>query len=185
LSDGGNAVDAAIAASAVLTVIEPGDSQLGGDLFASYHSGKERTTLGINGSGEAPHGATLSEFQGGIPLHGYRAATVPCLVSGWFAVHDRWGRLPMERILAPAIRYARNGFPATPGLIRRINHHLKNFPESKVFQQLQIPTDLKVGEIVNLPDLAWSLTEIAEQGREAFYSRSIAERIVAATSGWF
>jgi len=185
LSDGGNAVDAAIAASAVLTVIEPGDSQLGGDLFAIYHSGKERTTLAINGSGEAPHGATLSEFQGGIPLHGYRAATVPGLVSGWFAVHDRWGRLPMEKILAPAICYARNGFPATPGLIRRINHHLKNFPESKVFQQLQIPTDLKVGEIVNLPDLAWSLTEIAEQGREAFYSRSIAERIVAATSGWF
>lgn len=185
LSDGGNAVDAAIATSAVLTVVEPGDSHLGGDLFAIYHSGKDRKTVALNGSGEAPHGATLSEFKGGIPLHGYKAATVPGLVSGWFAAHERWGRLPIGEILAPAIHYARGGFPATPGLIRRINHHLKNFPDSKVFQQLQIPTDLKVGQIITLPDLAWSLTEIATKGRDAFYSTSIAERIVAATSEWF
>ncbi len=185
LSDGGNAVDAAIATSAVLTVVEPGDSQLGGDLFAIYHSGKDRKTVAINGSGEAPHGATLSEFQEGIPLHGYKAATVPGLVSGWFAVHDQWGRLPMEKILAPAIRYARDGFPASPGLIKRIAHHLKNYPDSKVFQQLGMPTNLRVGEIITLPDLAWSLSEIAKQGRKAFYSTSIAERIVAATSGWF
>ncbi len=185
LSDGGNAVDAAIATSAVLAVVEPGDSHLGGDMFAIYHSGKDRTTLAINGSGEAPHGATLSEFQAGIPHHGYKAATVPGLVSGWFAVHDRWGRLPIEKILAPAIRYARDGFPATPGLIKRINHHLKSYPDSEVFRQLQIPTDVRVGGIITLPDLAWSLNEIAKQGREAFYSTSIAERIVAATSGWF
>ena len=185
LSEGGSAVDAAIATSAVLTVIEPGDSHLGGDLFAIHHSGRDRKTLALNGSGEAPHGATVSQFPDGIPLHGYRAATVPGLVSGWFAAHQEWGRLPMERILAPAISYAKDGFPVTPGLIRRIKHHIKNFPETKVFEQLQIPTNLEVGAVITLPDLARSLELIAKDGRDAFYSGEIAERIVAATSGWF
>ena len=185
LSEGGSAVDAAIAASAVLTVIEPGDSHLGGDLFAIHHSSKDRKTLALNGSGEAPHGARPDAFPDGIPLHGYKAATVPGLVSGWFAAHQAWGRLPMSRILAPAISYARDGFPATPGLIRRIKHHIKNFPDSKVFEQLQIPTDLEVGTLITLPDLASSLELIAKEGREAFYSGAIAERIVAQTSGWF
>ena len=185
LSKGASAVDTAIAASAVLAVIEPGDSHLGGDLFAIYHSGKDRETIAINGSGEAPHGAFHSEFTTGIPLHGYKAATVPGLVSGWFALHQRWGRRSMEEILAPAIRLAREGFPATPGLIRRINHHLKSFPETKVFEALQLPTDLAIGDLIRLPDLAWSLETIAKDGRDAFYRGVIAERIVKATTGWF
>lgn len=185
LSKGGTAVDAAIAASAVLAVIEPGDSHLGGDLFAIYHSSKERETIAINGSGEAPHTALPSEFSTGIPLHGYKSATVPGLVSGWFALHQRWGRRSMEEILAPAIRFAHEGFPATPGLIRRINHHIKNFPETKVFDVMQLPINLAVGDLIRLPDLAWSLEEIATHGRDAFYLGAIAERIVKATSGWF
>lgn len=185
LSEGGSAVDAAIAASAVLAVIEPGDSHLGGDLFAIHHSGRDRKTLAINGSGEAPHGATLNEFSDGIPLHGYKAATVPGLVSGWFATHEKWGRLPIAKILAPAIRLAHEGFPATPGLIRRIKNHIKNYPESRVFETMQLPRNLDVGDRIKLPDLAWSLTEIASQGRDAFYRGAIAERIVASTDGWF
>lgn len=185
LTHGGTAVDAAIAASAVLTVIEPGDSHLGGDLFAIYHSAADRKTLALNGSGEAPHSALPSAFPSGIPLHGYKAATVPGLVSGWFAAHEKWGRLPIAKILAPAIRLATEGFPATPGLIRRINHHLKSFPETKVFDLMQLPRDLAIGDLIKLPDLAWSLGEIARDGRAAFYSGSIAERIVKATDGWF
>ncbi|MGA1278743.1 MAG: gamma-glutamyltransferase family protein [Candidatus Nanopelagicaceae bacterium] len=185
LSRGGSAVDAAIAASAVLAVTEPGDSHLGGDLFAIHHSAKDRKTIAINGSGEAPHNAFPSEFSNGIPLHGYKAATVPGLVSGWFAVHELWGRRPMAEILTPAIRLAREGFPATPGLTRRITHHIKNFPETKVFDVMQLATDLERGDVIRLPDLASSLEEIAKNGRDAFYRGAIAERIVAATSGWF
>lgn len=185
LARGGSAVDAAIAASAVLAVIEPGDSHLGGDLFAIYHVGSEKKTFAVNGSGEAPHGAGPDEFNEGIPLHGYKAATVPGLVSGWFATHERWGRLSIEEILAPAIRLAKDGFPATPGLIRRINHHRKNYPETKVFDVMQLPRELSIGDLITLPDLAWSLKEIATHGRDAFYRGAIAERIVKATAGWF
>ena len=185
LSDGGNAVDAAIATSAVLAVVEPGDSHLGGDLFAIYYSASDRQTFALNGSGAAPHGATLQALPDGIPLHGYKSATVPGLVSGWFAAHEKWGRLSFAEILAPAIHFAKQGFPVTPGLIRRIKHHLKNFPESRVFQQLQLPTNLEVGQLITLPDLAWSLEEIARNGRDAFYRGAIAEKIVAATEGWF
>ena len=96
LRRGGSAGDAAIAISAVLSVIEPGASHLGGDAFVISHKASNRSNLAFNGSGEAPHSATANEFPNGIDLHGFRAATVPGLVSTWFAIHEEFGLLPIQ-----------------------------------------------------------------------------------------
>ena len=95
LESGGSFIDAGIALSAVISVIEPGASGLGGDIFLVTHYSATKENLAFNGSGEAPHGANRAAFGNEIPLHGYKAATVPGLVSGWFAAHERYGRLPI------------------------------------------------------------------------------------------
>lgn len=185
LEAGGSFIDAGIALSAVISVVEPGASGLGGDIFLVTHHAAKRENLAFNGSGEAPHGATRDAFGEVIPLHGYKAATVPGVVSGWFDAHQRYGKLPMQQILAPAIAYARDGFPANEGFIGRINWHLKQYPETTLFADLGLSPDIKLGEIVTNKDLAWTLEEIVRHGRSAFYSGSIAEKIIAGTHGWF
>lgn len=148
LQRGGSAIDAAIATSAVLAVVEPGASHLGGDAFVITYNAADKSILAFNGSGEAPHAATPEAYSGGIPLHGYKSATVPGLVSTWFATHEKYGNLPIEEILQAAIDYAENGFPANTGFVRRMAHHLKVFPKSELFRELEIPTGLGIGEIV-------------------------------------
>jgi gamma-glutamyltranspeptidase/glutathione hydrolase len=185
LRKGGSAFDAAIAMSAVLCVVEPGASHLGGDAFVITHKSADRSNLAFNGSGEAPHSATIDEFPDGIDIHGYRSATVPGLVSTWFAIHEEFGLLSMEELLAPAIDYADNGFPANVGFVRRIARHLKEFPETEVFSAMEIPTDLKVGEIVTQQNLARTLSLIAEKGRSAFYEGEIARALVESSNSWF
>lgn len=185
LRKGGSAGDAAIAVSAVLCVVEPGASHLGGDAFVITHKSSDKSNLAFNGSGEAPHAANAQKFSNGIDHYGFRSATVPGLVSTWFAIHEEFGLLPMSELLAPAIDYAENGFPANSGFVRRIAHHLKQNSETKVFEQLGIPTDLKIGDLVIQQDLASSLELIADEGRSAFYEGEIAARLVEATEGWF
>ena len=185
LQRGGSCIDAGIAASAVLNVVEPSCSHLGGDAFLVVHNAKTRKNLAFNGSGEAPHDATASEFVAGIPAHGFRAGTVPGLVSTWFEAHKDFGRLPMAELLQPAIEYAKNGFPANADFVKRIQTFLKSNPGSTLFETMGISTELSVGDIVIQKDLAHSLTLIAEQGRDAFYQGEIAEKIIAATNGWF
>lgn len=185
LRKGGSAFDAAIAMSAVLCVVEPGASHLGGDAFVITHKSSDRSNLAFNGSGEAPHGATATEFPSGIDVHGYRAATIPGLVSTWFAIHEEFGLLSMEELLAPAIDYAENGFPANTGFIRRISRHLKEFPETQVFAAMGISTSLSIGELVTQRLLARTLTDIAQQGRSAFYEGGIARALVESSNSWF
>ncbi|MBM3496864.1 MAG: hypothetical protein FJX72_21465, partial [Armatimonadetes bacterium] len=112
LKDGGSCIDAAIAISATLTVIEPYNSHIGGDAFAIVWDGRERRPTAYNGSGRSPAALDADAYAGGIPPRGLRAATVPGLVDCWFALHGRFGRLPFDRLLAPAIGYAERGFPA-------------------------------------------------------------------------
>ena len=185
LRRGGSAADAAIAVSAVLCVVEPGASHLGGDAFVITHRASDKSNLAFNGSGEAPNQANASEFPNGIDHHGFRSATVPGLVSTWFAIHEEFGVLPMADLLAPAIEYAESGFPANSGFVRRIKHHLKLYPETQLFETLGINTSLELGDLVVQQYLAESLRQIAEQGRAAFYEGEIAERLVHATNGWF
>jgi len=185
LQRGGSCIDAGIAASAVLNVVEPSCSHLGGDAFLVVHNAKTRKNIAFNGSGEAPNNATASEFAAGIPAHGFRAGTVPGLVSTWFEAHKSFGRIPMAELLQPAIEYAKSGFPANADFVKRIETFLKMNPGSTLFETMGISTELSVGDIVIQKDLAHSLTLIAEQGRAAFYQGEIAEKIIQATNGWF
>jgi len=185
LNQGGSFIDAAIALSSVLCVVEPGASHLGGDAFLVTHHAPIKTNLAFNGSGEGSHAATLENYKDGIPMHGYKSGTVPGLVSTWFEAHQRYGKLPMETLLAQAIDYAENGFPANTGFVRRIAGHLKLTPETQLFKDMGVDVNVKVGELVVQKDLARSLREIAQGGRAAFYEGRIAQQLIKGSDGWF
>jgi gamma-glutamyltranspeptidase/glutathione hydrolase len=185
LQQGGSFIDAAIALSAVISVVEPGASHLGGDAFLVTHHAASKTNLAFNGSGEAPHGATPDAYADGIPLHGYKSGTVPGLVSTWFEAHDRYGKLPIEQLLVPAIDYAENGFAATAGFVKRIAEHLLIAPDTKIFQTMGIDVTVKIGDLVVQKDLAKSLRLIAAGGRAAFYEGEITQKLISASDGWF
>jgi gamma-glutamyltranspeptidase/glutathione hydrolase len=185
LKEGGSFIDAAIALSAVICVVEPGASHLGGDAFLVTHHAASKTNLAFNGSGEASHVSTPEAYADGIPLHGYKSGTVPGLVSTWFEAHQRYGKLPMAGLLEQAIDYAENGFAANNGFVKRIAGHLTLAPETALFKDMGISVDTKIGDLVVQKDLARSLREIAEGGREAFYEGRIAKQLVAGSNGWF
>ena len=185
LRRGGTAIDAAITVSAVLSVIEPGASHLGGDAFVIIHDAGRKLQTALNGSGEAPNGATSDQFKSKIDHHGYKSATVPGLVSTWFEIHSAGGNLSMQEILQPAIEYANSGFPVTSGFAKRISHHLKQFPETELFTSLGFPTNLRAGDLLIQPELAGSLEMIASDGRAAFYEGEIANSLIKSTDGWF
>src|SRR5579862_8177482 len=113
LARGGSAVDAAIAANCVLSVVEPYMCGLGGDLFAIHRDGKTGKLTGINASGPAPKLLTLAGLNNSVPLSGIHTATVPGAVDGWAKLHEKFGKLPWKDLFAPAIYYAKNGFPVT------------------------------------------------------------------------
>src|SRR5215472_13201019 len=121
LKAGGSAVDAAIAANAALGLMEPVSNGVGGDLFAIVYSAKENKLYGLNASGRSPLGLSFDQMQTElaklkrttIPPHGMLPVSVPGAVDGWFELHGKFGKLPMNQVLAPAIRYAREGFPVT------------------------------------------------------------------------
>jgi gamma-glutamyltranspeptidase/glutathione hydrolase len=117
MRQGGTAVDAAIAANAALGLMEPTGSGIGGDLFAIVWDGKTKKLYGLNASGRSPKSLTLEHFKSQnlsqVPPRGPLPVTVPGCVDGWFELHERFGKLPMKRVLEPAITYAREGFPLT------------------------------------------------------------------------
>ena len=180
LGRGGTFADAAIAASAVLCVVEPWNSHLGGDAFLIVHDAKKRETLAYNASGAAPKSATLASYPDGIPIHGPRSVTVPGLVDAWFALYERHGSLPIEDLLAPAIGYARDGYPAGPRAVKKF----AEFAHVPGLEALGTKTPA-LGAIIRHPELAWSLEEIAKTGRDAFYAGAIAQKIVTASKGHF
>lgn len=185
LRRGGSAIDAAITVSAVLAVTEPGASHLGGDAFVITHNASKKEQLAFNGSGEAPHLAKRDQFEKKIDHHGFRAATVPGLVSTWFEAHEYGGNLSIEELLQPAIDYAENGIPVTSGFVRRMTHHLKQYPETGLFESLNFPRNLRAGELLQQDNLARSLSAIATNGRAAFYQGEIAEALIKGSDGWF
>ncbi|MEM8617977.1 MAG: gamma-glutamyltransferase, partial [Pseudomonadota bacterium] len=120
MKDGGTAMDAAIAANAMLGLVEPTGNGIGGDLFAIVWDPKAKQLYGYNGSGKSPMGATLADMQAAadthedgeeIPPFGAAPVSVPGTVDGWFALHEKFGRKPMRDVLRPTIEYARNGAP--------------------------------------------------------------------------
>jgi gamma-glutamyltranspeptidase/glutathione hydrolase len=178
---GGNAVDAAVAAAMTLTVVEPTGCGLGSDAFAIVWDGK--SLHGLDASGRSPAAWTGERFAGRarMPTRGWDAVTVPGAVSGWAALSERFGRLPFERLAAPAIRHAREGFAVTPiiaDLWARVAPILKDQPG---FAEVFIPGGRApaAGEIFRSEAHARSLEEIARTGGEAFYRGALAEAIAA------
>jgi gamma-glutamyltranspeptidase/glutathione hydrolase len=183
LKAGGNAIDAAIAANAVLGVVEPTGSGVGGDLFAIIWVAGKNKLFGLNASGRSPRSLTLQYFRDKgydfIPSYGPLPVSVPGCVDGWFEMHDMFGVLPMKDVLQPAINYAREGFPVSEVIafyLDRNTRSLKNFPNIKEVYMPGGKAPAK-GEIFKNPALASTLEKIATGGRDEFYRGSIARDI--------
>jgi gamma-glutamyltranspeptidase/glutathione hydrolase len=183
LKNGGTAVDAAIAANAALGLMEPVSNGVGGDLFAIVWDAKTKKLYGYNGSGRSPKSLSLKYFQDNgykeIPALGPLPVNVPGCVDGWFALHDRFGKLSMKDDLAPAIRYAREGFPLTELIAYywdRSVPHLSKYPGFAEQMTINGRAPAK-GEIWKNPNLASTLEAIANGGRDAFYKGKIARTI--------
>lgn len=185
LARGGTFADAAIAASAVLCVVEPQNSHLGGDAFLVVYDAARRETVAFNGSGAAPQSATLESYGTEIPVRGIRAATVPGLVSTWFAFHERYGRLPIAELLEPAIGYAEGGYPVGPRVTRACKNNLDLFAAHPSLAALGIGPETQVGDMVVQPELAATLKRIATEGRDGFYEGSVAEAFARHSDGHF
>jgi gamma-glutamyltranspeptidase/glutathione hydrolase len=185
LEQGGNAVDAAIATNAMMGVVEPMMNGIGGDLFAIVYDAKAKKLYGLNASGWAPNALTIDylERQGiqRMPQQGVNAITVPGMVDGWQKLADKFGRKKLAEDLAAAIRTARDGFPVPEWdaayWATQADHLRRDENAAKTFLPEDRPP--KVGEIFRNPDLAWSLEQIAQRGRNAYYKGPIAEKIIA------
>jgi gamma-glutamyltranspeptidase/glutathione hydrolase len=187
LRQGGSAVDAAIAANAVLGVTEPMMNGLGGDLFAIVYEAKTKKIYGLNSSGWAPSGLTIGFLKskgitGTLPRKSIYSVTVPGAVAGWDALHKRFGKLPLARVLAPAIYDAQNGVPITEMMaeVWQQEAQLKWLRQQPGFSRTFLPGGhaLKTGEVFRNPDLANSLQMIAAHGRDGFYRGALAEELI-------
>ena len=204
LKQGGSAVDAAIAANAALGLMEPTGNGIGGDLFAIVWDPKSNRLYGYNGSGRSPRGRSLTQLKSaiatmkekgvlaadyvGIPSHGSLSVTVPGAVDGWFALHQRWGRLTMGEVLEQPIRYANEGFPLSPVIAAGFAANQRRFESVASLIEEQANANAtyfpggvapKAGDVFKNPDLGSTLTAIAKEGREAFYSGSVAQKMAA------
>jgi gamma-glutamyltranspeptidase len=185
LQRGGNAVDAAIAANAAMTVVYPSTCSAGGDLFLLIWEAKTRRLHALNASGRAPRAMTpdyfaaqqLSEIPGSGPL----SITVPGAVDGWFEALTRFGRLSPQEVFAPAIGYAEEGIPVTARLaswLERAAAPLLRRWETTARVFLPQGRLLQTGDILRQPDLARTYRLLAEEGRDAFYRGPLARSIV-------
>lgn len=183
LKKGGNAIDAAIAANAVLGVVEPTGAGIGGDIFALIWSAEKEKLYGLNGSGRSPRSLKMEYFRDNgydlIPSYGPLPVSVPGCVDGWYEMNEMLGRLPMKDILQPAINYARDGFPVTEVIAYSLAKNcelLKDYPNIKEVYMPGGKPPAK-GEIFKNPQLASTLEKIVRGGRNEFYRGSIARDI--------
>ena len=184
LRDGGNAMDAAIAASAVLSVVETYSSGIGGDCFILYHEAATGKLHALNGSGGAPAAATADAIRerghATMPEKGILSVTVPGAIDAWVAATEKLGKLDFARLLQPAIDYAENGYAVTPIIARSwkgSEELLAATPETAAAYLVDGKAPA-VGSVHRQPDLARSLRIIADKGRDGFYQGEIAEEIV-------
>ncbi|RME85834.1 MAG: gamma-glutamyltransferase [Caldilineae bacterium] len=185
LIEGGNAFDAAVTTAAVLNVVEPMSTGIGGDCFALLYLAGTREVKALNGSGRAPQALTLEVFQARgldtVPLTGMLPVTVPGTVDGWATLLEAHGTISLADALAPAIRYAEEGFPVTELIARAWDHlapKLRATPEARAHYLVDGERAPRAGEIFRLPALAQTLRRIAEGGRDSFYQGDIAQAIV-------
>lgn len=185
LKKGGTAIDAAISANAVLGVVEPTGSGIGGDIFAIIWSAEKGKLYGLNGSGKSPRSLKLEYFKENgyefIPSHGPLPVSVPGCVDGWFEMHEMFGKLPMKDVLQPAISYARDGFPVTEVIAYYLDRNTTALKEYPNIKEVYMPggKSPSKGEIFRNPLLANTLEKIVKGGRNEFYRGSIARDIDA------
>ncbi len=186
LEHGGNAVDAAIAANAMMGVVEPMMNGIGGDLFVIVYDAKANKLYGLNASGWAPKGLTIEFLHKmglqSMPQSGVHSITVPGVVDGWQKLADKFGRKKLKEDLAPAIRTAQDGFPVPEWDAAYWAAEVDLLRTDDAATSLYLPGDRppKVGDVFKNPDLAASLGEIAEHGRDAFYKGGISQKILDA-----
>ena len=183
LKEGGNAIDAAIAANAALGLMEPTGNGIGGDLFAIIWIEKEKKLYGLNASGRSPENLTLEYFKENnfksIPAYGPLPVSVPGCVDGWFELHNKFGKIKMKDILNPTIKYAEDGFPVTELVSYYMDvasDNFKNYPNFKETFFIDDSTPLK-GQVFKNSDLANTLRTIVKSGKKGFYEGEIAHRI--------
>ena len=208
LKNGGNAIDAAIAANAAMGLMEPTGNGIGGDLFALVWDAETKQVYALNASGRSPQNLSyeglIAELEklgeldpadrtengyseealtaARIPPSSFLSVSVPGAVDGWFALHERFGSVPMADILAPAIGYAEDGFPV-PELIagawERSVRYLADRPGAFLETFSLDGRGPKTGEIMRNPDLANTFRLLADEGRDAFYRGEIARKVEA------
>ncbi len=185
LARGGSAMDAAIAANAVLGVVEPMSNGIGGDLFAIYWDAKTGKLTGINASGWSPRALTLEYLKNKgatkMPDLGIDTVTVPGCVEGWSKLHARFGRRPWAEVFAPAIWYAEHGFPVTEVIQKGWVESEKKLAADANARRVFLPNGRApaLGEVFRNPELAGALQLIAENGADAFYRGPIGKAILA------
>lgn len=183
LKKGGSAVDAAIAANAMMGLVEPTGSGIGGDLFAMVWDAKTKKLYGLNASGRSPKALTLAYFKEKgitrIPALGPLPVSVPGCVDGWFELHKRFGKLRMEENLQPAIGYAREGFPLTELIAYYWQRNAERLKQFEGFAEIFMPNGKAPakGEVFRNPYLADTYEKIAKKGRDEFYKGTIARVI--------
>ena len=184
LQRGGNAIDAAIAANAVLGLMEPTGCGIGGDLFAIVWSADDKKLFGLNSSGPAPNNISIEKVLAKnlkqIPPYGPLPVTVPGAVAGWKELHDKFGNLPFKNLFQEAIKYSENGFPVTEVVAYYLDLSAQRFNSYPNFKEVWMPTGEtpKKGDIFKNPQLASTYKKIANSGGKDFYDGEIAEEIV-------
>jgi len=177
---GGNAVDAAVATAAALTVVEPVMNGIGSDAFALVWDGK--SLQGLNASGRAPRAWKPERFAGldRMPTEGWDCVTVPGVVSAWAGLSAKFGKLPFETLFEPAIDYARNGFHVSPVVASQWESQIPRLKDQPGFAQAFVRNGRapRAGELFQFPEQADTLAEIARSRGESFYRGSLAQRIV-------
>lgn len=183
LKKGGNAIDAAIAANALLGLVEPTGNGVGGDLFAIIWDAETEQLYGLNASGRSPYNLSLEYFEKNgyekIPSYGPLPVSVPGAVDGWFEMHGKFGSMEMQEILQPAIDYANNGFPVSELIAYYMKVGAQNLQRFPGFKEVYMPNGKtpKKGEIFKNPGLANTLSIIAQEGRDGFYKGEVAKTI--------
>lgn len=184
LARGGSAIDAAIAANAVLGVVEPESCGMGGDLFAIYYDAKTGKLTAINASGWSAKAQTIDFLKStgltAMPQEGIQSVTVPGAVSGWSSLHKRFGKLPWSTLFQPAIYFAEHGFPVTEmigGAWKEEEAKLAKEPNAK---RVLLPNGRApaVGEVFRNPEMAAAYRLLAAEGASAFYKGAIARAIL-------
>jgi gamma-glutamyltranspeptidase/glutathione hydrolase len=185
LARGGSAVDAAIAANAVLGVTEPMMNGMGGDLFAIYWDAKTGKLYGLNASGWAPRGLTIAHLKArdatAMPVAGIDSVTVPGAVAGWHALHERFGRLAWKDLFQSAISYADDGYPVPEVIASYWNDAADWIANDAEARRVYLPGGKPpvVGQVFQNHDLAKALRLVAEGGADAFYKGEIARAIIS------